>query len=249
MLALDENHYFGGHYNRDSYTPEDTNAENVDMMDLVRRDRSHASVWMWNACNEVGCGNMSAAKGMRAAVDAYDTTRGMTENHLVDNVTLQYLTIQGMSHRAGAHMDSWHAQNPTKPLLSSEAVICPSERGVDSDVCQNPRFPPTPGQKCLYNNEVSNCTALQVGYSDSREFNLGTYVWSGFDYSDGTIMDGGALGMLGSVESSAPVEIPVATENLLENTDGVLHQCSLGAAACCLLFMLTRYQRESARGR
>ena len=35
---------------------------------------------------------------------------------------------------------------------------------------------------------------------------------------------------------------PLATENLLENTDGVLrpHQCSLGAAACCLLFMLTR---------
>ena len=40
----------------------------------------------------------------------------------------------------------------------------------------------------------------------------------------------------------APVEIPpLATENLLENTDGVLrpHQCSLGAAACYLPFMLT----------
>ena len=35
---------------------------------------------------------------------------------------------------------------------------------------------------------------------------------------------------------------PLATENLLENTDGVLrhYPCSLGAAACCLLFMLTR---------
>ena len=29
---------------------------------------------------------------------------------------------------------------------------------------------------------------------------------------------------------------PLATENLLENTDGA----TLGAAACCLLFMLTR---------
>ena len=45
--------------------------------------------------------------------------------------------------------------------------------------------------------QVSNCTSEQVAYSDSREFNVGTYVWSGFDYSDGTIMDGGALGMLG----------------------------------------------------
>ena len=33
---------------------------------------------------------------------------------------------------------------------------------------------------------------------------------------------------------------PLATENLLENTAGVLHHRSLGAAPCCLLFMLTR---------
>ena len=38
---------------------------------------------------------------------------------------------------------------------------------------------------------------------------------------------------------------PLATEKLLENTDGELrppplHQCSLGMAACYLLFMLTR---------
>ena len=38
-----------------------------------------------------------------------------------------------------------------------------------------------------------------------------------------------------------PVEIDVLvfTENLLENTDRVLHQCSLGAVACDLPFMLT----------
>ena len=32
---------------------------------------------------------------------------------------------------------------------------------------------------------------------------------------------------------------PLATENLLENTDGVLHQCSIGAAACYFSLMLT----------
>ena len=32
---------------------------------------------------------------------------------------------------------------------------------------------------------------------------------------------------------------PLATENLLENTNGVLYQCSLGVVACYLLFMLT----------
>ena len=34
-----------------------------------------------------------------------------------------------------------------------------------------------------------------------------------------------------------PVEIPpLATENLLENTEGAPHHCSLGTAACYLLF-------------
>ena len=35
---------------------------------------------------------------------------------------------------------------------------------------------------------------------------------------------------------------PLATDNLLESTDGggAPHQCSLGAALCCFLFMLTR---------
>ena len=91
MLALDENHYYGGHFNRGSYTPEGTGQEDTDMSDLVRRDRSHASVWMYNACNEVGCDNETAAGGMRAAVDRYDTTRGMTMNHLVDNITERYV--------------------------------------------------------------------------------------------------------------------------------------------------------------
>ena len=40
--------------------------------------------------------------------------------------------------------------------------------------------------------------------------------------------------------ASEPIHCPLATENLLENTDGVLHQCSLVAAACYLLLLLTR---------
>ena len=37
-----------------------------------------------------------------------------------------------------------------------------------------------------------------------------------------------------------PPPPPLATDNLFENADGVLHHCSIGAAACYLLFMLTR---------
>jgi len=34
----------------------------------------------------------------------------------------------------------------------------------------------------FYNNEISQCTAVQVNYTDSRDFVSGTFVWSGSDY-------------------------------------------------------------------
>ena len=54
-------------------------------------------------------------------------------------------------------------------------------------------------------------------------------------------MGAGAACGGGGCGGGGPVEILLATENLLENTDGVgaPHRCSLGAAACYLLFMLT----------
>ena len=125
---------------------------------------------------------------MRNITDTFDGTRPVTMNHIVSADTLRLLDVQGMSHRAGAHMDSWHAQFPHTPMFSSEAVICETERGVDKDFC------PTPNPRassCWYNSEAANCTALQVSYSDSREFNAGTYTWSGFDYTGDT---GGGLG-------------------------------------------------------
>ena len=36
------------------YDPESIDESEQDMRDLVYRDRSHASVWAWNFCNEVG---------------------------------------------------------------------------------------------------------------------------------------------------------------------------------------------------
>ena len=98
-------------------------------------------------------------------------------------------------------MDSFHKQNPLKPMFSSEAVICFSERGVDRDFCNNSvtGAAPLPEYGCKYSSEVANCTAGFVQPSDSRDFNAGTYIWSGMDYNDGdqTMNSGsGGLGLL-----------------------------------------------------
>jgi len=135
---------------------------------------------------------------MRNVTDTFDGTRAVTMNHLMPSSALQFLDIQGMSHRAGAHMDSFHHDNPLKPLFSSEAVICMSERGVDTDFCPRPGW--VSNQPGCFNNEVANCTATQTLPSDTRDFNAGTYIWSGFDYKSGDMVaDATATGVLGDV--------------------------------------------------
>ena len=92
-------------------------------------------------------------------------------------------------------MDSFQAANPTKPILSTEAAICKTERGVDFDYCPRPKSSPTheANTTCLYNNELSTCIATAVNYSDSRDFNAGTFLWAGFDHGSGS---SGASGLI-----------------------------------------------------
>ena len=178
-----------------TYNPEVLNQTVADMGDLVRRDRSHPSIFAWNFCNEVMCKDDAAtAAAMRNATMMYDTTRPVTMNHIVtEQGALPYLDVQGMSHRTGGHMDSFHAQNPNKPILSTEAATCKTERGVDFDFCPRPREGGDANSTCLYNNEQATCIATQLNYSDSRDFNAGTFLWAGFDHGSA---DSGASGLI-----------------------------------------------------
>lgn len=194
MLALDENHYYGEHghpYN--IYNPETSDQSLHDMADLVRRDRSHPSVFAWNLCNEVMCNDdQSTAAAMRNVTYSLDGTRPILMNH-IENKALQYLDVQGMSHRTGATMDRFHATHPNVPIVSSEAASCKTERGVDTDYCPRPRIKTHDAHDwCLFNNEYASCIATALNSSDSRMINAGTFLWAGFDHGSG----GGASGLL-----------------------------------------------------
>jgi beta-galactosidase/beta-glucuronidase len=60
MLAMDENRDYGGMVGQGGHTSELVPDELRDMIDLVKRDRSHPSVMVWSLCNEVGCDNETA---------------------------------------------------------------------------------------------------------------------------------------------------------------------------------------------
>jgi hypothetical protein len=165
--------------------------------------------------NEVNCNDdLATVQGMRNVTDRSDGTRPVTMNHLIANPAEKYLGIQGMSHRGGAHMDSWHAANPAMPGFASEAVICFSERDVDADWCPGvdgtAQKLPKNASACHFSNEVSNCTASFLLPSTVRPFMAGTYIWSGFDYDVDGSSSGASATATGMVADRAGFEKPLA---------------------------------------
>eukprot|EP00040_Diaphanoeca_grandis_P011360 m.58192 g.58192 ORF g.58192 m.58192 type:complete len:953 (+) comp22513_c0_seq2:99-2957(+) len=187
MVALDENRDYGGNQGQGGDSQETVSEELVDMSDLIKRDRSHPSVVFWSFCNEVGCKNETAAKAFRAISKLWDPTRAVTQNDFGSEVSGQYLDVQGFSHAHQSVFESFHKSNPTKPQCATECCSCMSQRGVDEDFCPNPKdggcaAPSKVPNGTFYNNNIGTCTAEQVLYSDSLEYQSGTFVWSGFDY-------------------------------------------------------------------
>ena len=200
MLALDENRDYGGKIGQGGITKETVADELIDMAALVRRDRSHPSVFAWSFCNEGGCKNESAAAAFRAVAYANDGTHPVTQNHLgtgAHPLSTASLDVQGFSHKQGDTLDQFHADNPEEPEMATECCSCLSQRGEDFDACPDPRSgkgndthnwcggatgSETKSNGTFYNNEIGQCTAEQVNISDSRDFVAGTFVWSGFDY-------------------------------------------------------------------
>jgi len=195
MLLMDENRDFGK-----ATAQESVPQEVEDMGDLVTRDRSRASLFIWSFCNEGGCTNESSAALFRAIAYKDDGSHVVTQNHIgvgKQPLSTESLDVQGGSHRTGADWDTFHKNNPTKPTMSTECCSCMSQRGEDADACPVPRVSskPNTGGWCghtktgsnvtsgtFYSNEISECTATQVDRYDSREYLAGQFVWSGFDY-------------------------------------------------------------------
>ena len=188
MLAIDENRDYGGHKGQGGWTNETVSDELNDMKELVKRDRSHPSVMIWSFCNEVGCNNESSAKAFREVAKMWDPTRAVTQNRFLTNVSTQYLDVQGFSHKSLDVYEQFHAKYPDKPIMATECCSCMSQRGVDEDTCQHPKDGgcANPAKKLpagyFYNNNIGECTAHQVAYSDAPDYVTGTFVWSGFDY-------------------------------------------------------------------
>lgn len=100
---------------------------------LIRRDRNHPSVVIWSICNEVLCNTNDwvndalAAKALMHSIDhAGNRPVSANQNGWIGPNTP--LDVQGFDYST-TNYDSWHAEAPGIPSISSETSSAVSDRG------------------------------------------------------------------------------------------------------------------------
>jgi hypothetical protein len=209
----------------------------------VRRDRNHASVIIWSACNEVECvtagGANQTAKLMRDATKKWDTTRPFSANSWMnqpDNVKslAPYLDVEGFSH-GGIGMPTAatiHKENPGKAMVSSECCSCRSQRGEDFlNVTLGISYPHTSTQAtCL-----ASCMAKSYPYwrgNPKTTPDVGVVagtlgVWTLFDYAG----EPGPWPLVGDFNESLSARFPTRCMHRWKKKNGRETKC-VSVRAC-----------------
>lgn len=151
-----------------------------DAVDMVARDRNHPSIVLFSLCNENGCGEDDGWEGAPAGeqAGAMLALRFMTRMKALDDrpITanahntlgsngsiLSVLDVMGLTYDP-ADLDKIHAERPSAPLMNGESASCQSDR-TDTNAAG-----------------VYACSRDSWAPADSRVWDAGAFVWSGFDY-------------------------------------------------------------------
>lgn len=166
----------------------------IDLKDMVRRDRNHPSVIMWSIGNEI-LEQGDPVEGPRIAemlhnyVKEVDTTRPTTAgfNHWpgpYKSGMAAKVDLAGMNYKPLAYGAPVNEYLPNEPVVGSETSSCTSSRGV--------YHLPIEKYKTHPSKQVSSYDLIGPPWAyppdiefDALEKNpeiLGEYIWTGFDY-------------------------------------------------------------------
>ncbi len=167
-----------------------------DITNMVEHFRNSPSVVMWSIGNEVpsqwGPDGVAELTMLQDLVHALDPTRpvtcGMDQiGAVLDNGFAAALDIPGFNYKP-QYYDEAYAKLPQRLILGSETASTVSSRGVyhfpvdwaEHNVHEHPDH-----QSNSYDNEScfwSNTPDLDFVMDDDREWVIGQFVWTGFDY-------------------------------------------------------------------
>jgi beta-galactosidase len=174
LLVIDENRNFNV---SEDYLPQ--------LEWMVRRDRNHPSVIVWSVCNEESIQGteqgVQMVRRMVHAVKALDPVRPVTAAmnsgmFATENIS-QVVDVVGFNYQTGDY-DRFHAENPQRPLFSSEDTSAYMTRG---------EFATDPARHVLSSYDVEHA-AWGASHRQAwqaiatRPFVAGGFAWTGFDY-------------------------------------------------------------------
>ncbi len=173
MLVMDENRLLG------------STAENLDLLQaLVRRDRNHASVFIWSIANEehVQASPASArmAATMQRLIHRLDPTRLVTSavslGDVFDGID-GVVDVRGWNYHLGSGTDDYHREHPRQPEIGTEQASTVTTRGIYTNNAER-------GYVTAYDGEPRAGQSAEAWWSffAARPWLSGGFVWTGFDY-------------------------------------------------------------------
>lgn len=152
---------------------------------LVKRDRNHASVFMWSIGNEEGWIHTTShgkriAQTYIAKLKQLDPTRTCTYAADLANVhqgVNEVIPVRSFNYRQFAVAD-YHAEHPNQPIIGTEMGSTVSTRGEYSKDSIRAYLPDQDIHAPWWASRAEEWWNLAA----ESEFWLGGFIWTGFDY-------------------------------------------------------------------
>lgn len=165
-----------------------------DMVNMLHHYRNNPSVIMWSTGNEVpsqwGPDGIEELTFLQDIVRREDPTRPITNgmdqfDAVVNNGFAATVDVPGFNYKVKRYEEAF-PKLPQNIILGSETASTVSSRGQYF-------FPPTPGAAIIHPNKQSNSYDTEYCYwsnlpdddfaaDDDLPWNIGQFVWTGFDY-------------------------------------------------------------------
>lgn len=177
MLVLDESRVFA------------SDAQDLTLLEnQVRRDRNHASVFLWSIGNEEPLQSTPiaarVARTMQTLIHQLDPSRSVTYAASLGNEFTganSVTDVRGWNYHTTNAMDEYHAAHPKQPNIGTETASILTTRGIY-------KIDESRGYQSAYDDKENlprdDTTTAEQWWSfyAARPWTSGGFAWTGFDY-------------------------------------------------------------------